>query len=212
MDRFHMHIDGRATEAAGGEWFESEDPFTGKAWATLPRGRAEDADKAVKSAHAAYTQGAWAEMSPTDRGLLLHRIGDLVAANAERLADLEVADNGKLRAEMVHQMKYLPRWFQYFGGMADKVEGHVTPIDKAGMFHYVTYEPLGRDRGGHAVELAALADDVEARAGAGGGQHGGGQAVGVLVGVDDRAGRHHEGGRAAAGRRQRGHRLRGRGR
>ncbi len=138
-----MHIYERAIEAAGGEWFESEDPFTGKAWATLPRGRAADADAAVKSAHAAFTKGAWAEMNATDRGLLLHRIGDAIAANAERLADLEVRDNGKLRAEMVHQMRYLPRWFQYFGGMADKVEGHVTPIDKEGMFHYVSYEPLG---------------------------------------------------------------------
>ena len=45
------------------------------------------------------------------------------------LADLEVLDNGKLRAEMLGQMKYLPQWFYYYGGLADKVEGAVTPID-----------------------------------------------------------------------------------
>jgi aldehyde dehydrogenase (NAD+) len=143
MDRFHMHIGAKATAAVAGEWFESEDPFTGKPWAEMPRGRAADADAAVKSAHEAFTRGPWAEMTASDRGLLLYRIADAIAANAEKLADLEVRDNGKLRAEMLAQMKYLPRWFQYFGGQADKIEGAVTPIDKPGMFHYVTYEPLG---------------------------------------------------------------------
>jgi (Z)-2-((N-methylformamido)methylene)-5-hydroxybutyrolactone dehydrogenase len=75
--------------------------------------------------------------------LLLYRLADVIASHAEWLADLEVRDNGKLRVEMLGQMKYLPRWFQYYGGLADKVQGHVTPIDKKGMFHYVTYEPLG---------------------------------------------------------------------
>jgi (Z)-2-((N-methylformamido)methylene)-5-hydroxybutyrolactone dehydrogenase len=54
-----------------------------------------------------------------------------------------VRDNGKLRAEMLGQMRYLPRWFQYYGGLADKIEGKVTPIDKKGMFHYISYEPVG---------------------------------------------------------------------
>jgi len=54
-----------------------------------------------------------------------------------------VRDNGKLRAEMLGQMRYLPRWFQYYGGLADKIEGKVTPIDKKGMFHYINYEPVG---------------------------------------------------------------------
>ena len=82
-------------------------------------------------------------MTASDRGLLLYRLADVIAANAEMLADLEVRDNGKLRVEMLGQMRYLPRWFQYYGGLADKIEGHVTPIDKKGMFHYISYEPIG---------------------------------------------------------------------
>src|SRR5688500_19884834 len=82
-------------------------------------------------------------MHPRDRGLLLHRRADLITQNAEELADLEVRDNGKLRVEMLGQMRYLPRWFQYYGGLADKIEGSVTPIDKKGMFHYVVHEPVG---------------------------------------------------------------------
>jgi aldehyde dehydrogenase (NAD+) len=82
-------------------------------------------------------------MTASARGVLLHKLGDVFAENAERLAELEVLDNGKLRAEMLGQMKYLPQWFYYYGGLADKVEGAVTPIDKPGMFHYVQYEPQG---------------------------------------------------------------------
>ena len=74
---------------------------------------------------------------------MLHKLAELMMANAEELAECEVKDTGKLRAEMLGNMKYLPRWYQYYGGLADKVEGHVTPIDKPGMFHYVTYEPMG---------------------------------------------------------------------
>lgn len=77
------------------------------------------------------------------RGLLLHRLGDVIAANAEYLAELEVNDNGKLKAEMLGQMRYVLRWFYYYGGLADKVQGAVTPIDKPGLFHYIVHEPQG---------------------------------------------------------------------
>lgn len=138
-----MHIDGQWCEAAAGRWFDTKNPYTGEVWARIPRAEAQDVDRAVTAAHSAFTKGAWAEMHPSDRGLLLHRLAELIAQNAEELASLEVRDNGKLRVEMLGQMRYLPRWFQYYGGLADKIEGSVTPIDKKGMFHYVTHEPLG---------------------------------------------------------------------
>ena len=142
LERFRMLIDGEWCEAASGRSFDTRNPFTGEAWATIPRAEAADVDRAVKAAHAAF-EGPWARVSASDRGLLLHRLAELIAAKAEHLADLEVRDNGKLRLEMLGQMRYLPRWFQYYGGLADKIEGTVTPIDKAGMLHYVSYEPLG---------------------------------------------------------------------
>ncbi len=140
---FRMYIDDEWVEAASGEWFESKDPFTGHVWARLPRGDHRDIDRAVQAAHRAFTSGPWASMTASDRGLLLYRLADVIAAHAEDLAELEVRDNGKLKVEMLGQMRYLPRWFQYYGGLADKIEGHVTPIDKKDMLHYVTYEPLG---------------------------------------------------------------------
>jgi (Z)-2-((N-methylformamido)methylene)-5-hydroxybutyrolactone dehydrogenase len=138
-----MRIGGKDCEARSGQWFESLNPFTGDVWAQIPRGGAADVDAAVNAAHTAFRSGPWSSMTASARGVLLHKLGDVFAENAERLAELEVLDNGKLRAEMLGQMKYLPQWFYYYGGLADKVEGAVTPIDKPGMFHYVQYEPQG---------------------------------------------------------------------
>ena len=143
LEVFKMYIDGEWCESISGRWLETKNPFTGKAWAIIPRGNAEDIDRAVQAANRAFVGGPWASMHPSDRGLLLHRVGELIAANAERLAELEVRDNGKLKVEMLGQMKYLPRWFQYYGGLADKIEGRMPPTDKKGMLHYVSYEPVG---------------------------------------------------------------------
>ena len=143
LQTFKMHIDGEWCESASGRWLETKNPYTGKAWAVIPSGNSEDVDRAVQAAHRAFVGGPWATLHPSDRGVLLNRVGELIAANAERLAELEVRDNGKLRVEMLGQMKYLPRWFQYYGGLADKIEGRLPPTDKKGMLHYVSYEPIG---------------------------------------------------------------------
>ena len=68
---------------------------------------------------------------------------DLIARDAEKLAAIEVRDNGKLLAEMAGQVRYIPEWFHYFGGLADKIEGGVLPTDKPDMFTYTKREPLG---------------------------------------------------------------------
>ncbi|MFM0717587.1 aldehyde dehydrogenase [Paraburkholderia strydomiana] len=143
MKSFEMRIGAMWRGASNGETFESTDPYTAQPWASFPRGTAQDVDAAVNAAHAAFENGPWTRMTASARGLLLHRLGDAIAANAAQLADMEVKDNGKLRAEMLAQMEYLPQWFYYYAGLADKVEGAVTPIDRPGMMHYVTYEPLG---------------------------------------------------------------------
>lgn len=138
---FQNTVGGRLQPAA--ETFESHDPFTGKPWALIPRGGRSEVDDAVAAAKAAFRSKGWAGLTSTARGKLLVGVAELIAGSAERLAAIETRDNGKLITEMTAQLRYIPEWFRYFGGLADKIEGAVLPIDKAGMFAFTRHEPLG---------------------------------------------------------------------
>ncbi len=143
MQRYSLHIGGEACEPHGGTWFDTQNPFTGESWAQIPRGDAQDVDRAVRAAHQALTTGPWSELTATQRGALMRRLGDLIARDAARLAATEVRDNGKLLAEMRGQLDYLPQWFYYYGGLADKVQGSTLPLDKKGYFAFTRHEPVG---------------------------------------------------------------------
>ena len=137
-----MLIGGKWVDPASGEWFETVNPFTAKPWALVPRGSKADVDQAIAAANCAF-HGEWRKLTATARGALLHKFGDLVAAEAQRLAEIESTDNGKLIAEMRGQLNYIPQWYYYYGGLADKIEGRVIPIDKPGVFNFTREEPLG---------------------------------------------------------------------
>ena len=143
LARYQMYIDGRWTDASSGHTFESDNPYTGQPWALIPRGTAQDVDTAVQAAHRAFRSGPWRQLTPSARGALLRRLGDLISQRSAYLAEIEVRDNGKLYAEMSAQTAYMAQWYHYFGGLADKVEGAVIPTDKADVFNYTRYEPLG---------------------------------------------------------------------
>jgi aldehyde dehydrogenase (NAD+) len=138
-----MYVDGRWTDAAGGATLDTDDPYRGEPWATIPRGGAEDVDRAVRAAHRALTSGPWPKLTATQRGMLLRKLGDLVTQHALALAAVEVHDNGKLLAEMKMHTAYSAQWYHYYGGLADKVEGAVLPTDKPETFNYTRYEPIG---------------------------------------------------------------------
>ena len=138
-----MFIGGEWVEAASGEHFPSDNPYTGKPWASIPRGGAADAARAVEAAHKALTSGDWPKCNATKRGALLRKLGDLITEHSKALAETEVRDNGKLYAEMSAQTAYMAQWYYYFGGLADKIEGSVIPIDKPDTFNYTRYEPMG---------------------------------------------------------------------
>ena len=143
MQKYQMYIDGKYVDSSSAKWFDSYNPFTGEPWAQIAQGNAEDCDRAVRAAHRAYTAGAWPQLTPSQRGLLLRKLGDLVVRDARKLAETEVRDNGKLIAEMQAQLNYLPQWYYYFGGLADKIQGAVIPLDKKGFFNFTRHEPLG---------------------------------------------------------------------
>lgn len=143
LARFQNVVGGQACESMTGRWIPSTNPYTGDAWAEVPQCGLDDCDAAIEAAHAAFTRGPWATMTATARGKVLQRFADLIARDAEKLAAIEVRDNGKLLAEMAGQLRYIPEWYRYFGGLADKIEGGVIPTDKPEMFTYTRREPLG---------------------------------------------------------------------
>ena len=142
MQTYQHYINGQFVDPKAGVWFESENPYNGEVWASIPRGDADDVDLAVAAAKAAF-DGEWGQTGPTQRGKLLVKLAEIVEREAARLGEIEVRDNGKLIAEMGAQTKYLAEWYRYYGGLADKVEGAVIPSDKPGIFNFTRYEPLG---------------------------------------------------------------------
>ena len=87
----HMLIGGDWVEAASGKTFEAFNPATGDVLANVAEGDSEDIDRAVKTARAAFESGPWATMTPSERGRVIHRIGDLILEHGDELADARVA-------------------------------------------------------------------------------------------------------------------------
>ena len=143
MQDYQMYIGGAWEGAEAGGSFASDNPYTGAPWARFPRAQEADVDRAVSAAHRAFVSGDWPRMTASARGAALVRLAGLIARDADHLATVEVRDNGKLFAEMSNQCRYMANWYAYYGGLADKIEGYVPPIDKPGVFNYVRYEPLG---------------------------------------------------------------------
>ena len=143
MERYRHFIDGAWADPASNDWFETTEPFSGKPWALIPRGTAPDAERAVVAAHRAFLSPEWAGLTATQRGALLRRLAALIEKNVDLLGEVEQRDNGKLMAEVAGQVRNVAQWFYYYAGLADKVGGTVVPINKADVFNYTRYEPLG---------------------------------------------------------------------
>jgi aldehyde dehydrogenase (NAD+) len=142
LENYQLLIDGRQVPAQSGKTFDTVDPYTLKPWARVPDASIEDVDLAVAAAQRAL-DGPWGQMSGFQRARLIRRLGELIEKNAEPLARMEVRDSGKLYREMIFQLRYLPEWFNYFAGLADKLEGRTIPTDKNNFFVYTRREPVG---------------------------------------------------------------------
>lgn len=139
---YDLLIGGEWTPAASGARISSENPFKAEVWAQVADAGPGDVDATVTAARTAL-DGEWGAMSARDRGKLLRKMGDLVAENAEHLARMESTDNGKLFREMHAQTQYIPEWFYYFAGAADKFGGEVIPSERPNFHIYTKHEPIG---------------------------------------------------------------------
>lgn len=142
LETFRMLIGGKPSDAVSGRTFETQNPFTGAPWATVPDCGPDDVDAAVAAARTAL-DGEWGAMTPFGRAACLRRLGDLITENAEALARTEVSDSGKLYREMIGQLGGLGGWYQYYAGIAPTIEGRQIPTPNPNYLVYTRKEPVG---------------------------------------------------------------------
>lgn len=138
---YSLYIDGQLLPSTAGRTYESINPYTGAPWARIADASPADVDHAVAAARDAFH--AWGKTTPTYRGKILRRLGELIERDADRLARIETQDNGKLLRETSGQVRNLPDWYDYYAGLADKLEGSVIPVDKPNFLVYTRHEPVG---------------------------------------------------------------------
>jgi phenylacetaldehyde dehydrogenase len=143
-----MFINGQWVDAASGKTFETPNPATGETLARVAEGDAEDIKRAVRAARAAF-DGPWSRLTPSDRGRIIWKIGDLILEHAEELAQLESLDNGKPYAVALGaDVPLAADLFHYMAGWATKINGQTIDISVPYMpganFHsYTLREPIG---------------------------------------------------------------------
>ena len=142
IQNFKMYIDGQWVDSSSGKKIETLNPENNKVWATVPEANEKDVDKAVQSAQNAF-ENSWSQLHPRDRAKYLRSIADQLRVNAEHLGKIETTDTGKLYRETKTQANYIAEYYDYFAGLADKVEGTVVPIDKPDMQVTTTRIPIG---------------------------------------------------------------------
>ena len=147
--RRQLFINGQWADAASGKTFETPNPATGETLAHIAEGDAEDIDRAVRAARRAFEDGPWSRMTPSERGRIIWRIGDLILEHVDELAQLESLDNGKpFGVAQAADVPLAADLFHYMAGWATKIEGNTINISVPYMpganFHsYTLREPLG---------------------------------------------------------------------
>ena len=141
IQNFKMFIDGQWVESESGKTIETYNPENNEVWATVPEANAKDVDKAVKAAQKAF-ENSWANLHPRDRAKYLRSLANQLRENAKHLGTIETIDTGKIFRETKTQANYIAEYYDYFAGLADKVEGTVVPIDKPDMQVTTTRIPV----------------------------------------------------------------------
>ena len=139
---YKMYVDGKWIESSSGKKIETLNPENNKVWATVPEADEKDVDLAVNAAQKAF-ENSWSKMHPRDRAKYLRELANQLRQNAEHLGKIETIDTGKLFRETKTQANYIAEYYDYFAGLADKVEGTVVPIDKDNMQVVTTRIPIG---------------------------------------------------------------------
>jgi aldehyde dehydrogenase (NAD+) len=135
-------INGNWIPAVSGQTMPVYEPATGKAFAAIADSAAQDVDAAVRAARKAFDEGDWGKTTALDRGRMLTRLGVLITQHAAELAAIESRDTGKPKSAGAADITALSRYFEYYGGGADKLHGEIVPY-LSGYMVSVLREPHG---------------------------------------------------------------------
>jgi len=136
-------INNEWVDSASGKTFATINPATAEEICQVAEADAADVDKAVHAARVAFETGPWRQATASQRGLLLHRLADLIEKHADELAQLEALDNGKpYSVASAADLPLVIACYRYYAGWADKIQGKTIPIN-GNYFCYTRHEPVG---------------------------------------------------------------------
>ncbi|MFI5263700.1 MAG: aldehyde dehydrogenase family protein, partial [Candidatus Kapaibacterium sp.] len=141
-----LFIGGEFVDSASGKVFNTINPATGQILTNIAEADANDVDRAVKAASAAFEEGSpWRKMNSVDRTRCLLKLADLIRANAEELSELETLDTGKpIFESSKFDIPQAAECFEYYAGWVTKITGETIPVSKGGdAFAYTLREPIG---------------------------------------------------------------------
>ncbi len=142
MKRYRHYINGKWVESRGGAYFPVYDPSTEEIIAEVAEADAHDVDAAVRAARAAFDSGPWPQTTAQDRGRILFKLAEKIRQNAAMLAELEARNSGKPIVEAEFDIGDVATCFEYYGGLATKILGHVNPVP-ANALSLSLREPVG---------------------------------------------------------------------
>ena len=142
MKNLQLYINGEFVAPQSSATIDVLDPATGDVIARVPDANADDVDRAVRAARAAFDEGPWKEATAQDRGRVLFKIADIVRARADELAEIETRNSGKPIVEAEFDIADVATCFEYYGGLATKIHGDVIPVPDNAM-SLALREPVG---------------------------------------------------------------------
>ena len=142
QNTYDLFIGNERVQTAGQERFAAINPYTREEWASVPQASAAQVADAIAAARHAYDT-VWRKTSGQERARLMHRLADIMQANADRMGIMETTDNGKVIRETHSQMLFAARAYRFFAGCADKIFGDTIPLDQRDVFDFTRREPVG---------------------------------------------------------------------
>lgn len=125
---YQMYVNGEWVDSKSSKTFPVYDPATEEVIAQVPDANADDVNRAVAAATAAFETGPWSSTTAQERGRVLFRLAEKIRQNAATLAELECRNTGKPIVEAEYDIADVSTCFEYYGGLATKILGFVNPV------------------------------------------------------------------------------------